>query len=209
MREVDSGLSAEAKRKKRNTMDATVTVRPTHPPSFDRISEMQTIHENSADDFDVQRPSMTPTSYPMYPGLQSHSADAGQTGPSIPAVLNRPRKLSGSTTGTMSSMHSSESILSETRNSPWTSRATSFDSMEMNGWRPSWRPTPSTARKGPAQPDEIFAALPGEVLELILAKLKQLHIGRGGDSCTTCWMRDLCNVCLSSRKWLKYARCAL
>lgn len=52
-------------------------------------------------------------------------------------------------------------------------------------------------------------ALPGEVLEVILEMLKQLHLERGSESCATCWMRDVSNVALCSRKWYKAARLAL
>jgi hypothetical protein len=51
--------------------------------------------------------------------------------------------------------------------------------------------------------------MPGEVLELILWELRQLHLRQGSDSCETCWMRDCCSVSLSARKFLKYAREAL
>lgn len=60
-----------------------------------------------------------------------------------------------------------------------------------------------------AKPGELFAALPGEVLELILAELHKLHLKPGSNSCETCWMRDCCSVALSARKFLKYAREAL
>lgn len=60
-----------------------------------------------------------------------------------------------------------------------------------------------------AQPGEQFAALPGEVLELILEELRRLHFQPGSISCATCWMRDCCSVAVSARKFLKYAREAL
>ncbi|KAH8893843.1 hypothetical protein GQ53DRAFT_611629, partial [Thozetella sp. PMI_491] len=59
------------------------------------------------------------------------------------------------------------------------------------------------------KPGELFAELPGEVLELILEHLKRLHLSPGSTSCATCWMRDCCSVALAARKWLKYARVAL
>jgi len=60
-----------------------------------------------------------------------------------------------------------------------------------------------------AKPGEVFAALPSEVLELILVELHKLHLKPGSNSCETCWMRDCCSVALSARKFLKYAREAL
>jgi hypothetical protein len=75
----------------------------------------------------------------------------------------------------------------------------------------SWaRPAPiKPAYRRWAKPGQIFASLPGEVLELILEFLRDLHLGSGSTSCATCWMRDCCAVALSARKFLKYARVAL
>jgi hypothetical protein len=56
------------------------------------------------------------------------------------------------------------------------------------------------------RPGGQFAALPGEVLELILDELKTLHLRPGSESCSTCWMRDLCAISIASRKWSKFAR---
>ena len=73
----------------------------------------------------------------------------------------------------------------------------------------AWRgPTPIKTRRK-ARPGELFAALPAEVLELILDELRNLHFQPGSDSCATCWMRDCCAVAVSARKFLKYAREAL
>ncbi|CAK7235883.1 hypothetical protein SEUCBS140593_009430 [Sporothrix eucalyptigena] len=64
-------------------------------------------------------------------------------------------------------------------------------------------------------PGEMFAALPGEVLELILDELKKLHLAdtsaktSNHKSCATCWMRDAGNMAITARKMLKYARVAL
>lgn len=72
------------------------------------------------------------------------------------------------------------------------------------------RPSPlKKAYRPKAQPGEIFAALPGELLEMILGELKKLHLQPGSDSCATCWMRDCCSLALSARKWYKFARTAL
>ena len=60
-----------------------------------------------------------------------------------------------------------------------------------------------------SKPNEIFAALPGEVLELILDELKKLHLGKNTESCSTCWMRDLCSIMMASKKWSKFARTSL
>ncbi|KAA8636877.1 hypothetical protein SMACR_00305 [Sordaria macrospora] len=68
------------------------------------------------------------------------------------------------------------------------------------------RPKPPRRK---SKPGELFAALPGEVIELILEELQNLHFKPGTNSCATCWMRDCCNIAMSARKFLKYAREAL
>ncbi|KAK4649354.1 uncharacterized protein QC761_118130 [Podospora bellae-mahoneyi] len=73
---------------------------------------------------------------------------------------------------------------------------------------PWQKPAPIKQYRKKAQ-GELFAALPGEVLELMLEELRKLHLGQGRNSCATCWMRDCCSVALSARKCLKYAREAL
>ncbi|KAB5581048.1 hypothetical protein GE09DRAFT_1084692 [Coniochaeta sp. 2T2.1] len=84
-----------------------------------------------------------------------------------------------------------------------------FQNQNQN-WARNARPAPiKNTYKRKANPGEIFAALPGEVLELILEELKKLHLQPGSDSCATCWMRDCCSLALSARKWAKFARTAL
>lgn len=77
-------------------------------------------------------------------------------------------------------------------------------------WNRNQRPAPiKKSYRSKAKPGELFAALPGEVLELILEQLKKLHLQPGSESCATCWMRDCCSLALSARKWSKFARTAL
>jgi len=77
-------------------------------------------------------------------------------------------------------------------------------------WVRNQRPAPiKKAYRSTAKPGELFAALPGEVLELILEELKKQHLQPGSESCATCWMRDCCSIMLTSRKWSKFARAAL
>lgn len=130
-------------------------------------------------------------------------------------MLNRPRKLSSSSISTGSCVSKEESVTISPRSSSWNSSVTSFDSMEFINNRSEYTyhgPTGSVGSRlyvPQAKPNEIFAALPGEVLELILDELKKLHLRPGSESCATCWMRDLCSVTLSSRKWSKFARTSL
>jgi hypothetical protein len=128
-----------------------------------------------------------------------------------PTKLNSPRKLSNSSTN--STLYSRESVKSEiARTSSWGSK-TSFESLESGQWRavdlPYNRPEPLKKRRTFSQPNQTFDALPDEVLEVILGMLKRQHLDSASESCATCWMRDLSNICLSSRKWAKSARMAL
>ncbi|KAI5466347.1 hypothetical protein BGZ63DRAFT_376011 [Mariannaea sp. PMI_226] len=57
--------------------------------------------------------------------------------------------------------------------------------------------------------NELFSLLPSEVLSLILSYLRQFHLDPDSPSCATCWMRDMYNLLMASRKWYKTARIAL
>ncbi|KAI2617595.1 hypothetical protein GGS26DRAFT_585177 [Hypomontagnella submonticulosa] len=95
--------------------------------------------------------------------------------------------------------------------SPASSR-TSFESWNSGprrvdyGWQ---RPAPIKQYRRRRETGELFAALPEEVLGLILDRLKKLHLKSGSPSCATCMMRDLCSASLSARKLLKVAQVAL
>lgn len=58
-------------------------------------------------------------------------------------------------------------------------------------------------------PGDGFKKLPEEILIVILAELKKLHLDAGSLSCATCCMRDLNNLGLSCKKWWGAARIAL
>lgn len=64
-------------------------------------------------------------------------------------------------------------------------------------------------RYKPRVPGAGFKKLPEEILLVILAELKKLHLDPGSLSCSTCWMRDLVNLGLSCQKLWRAARCAL
>ncbi|KAK3298827.1 uncharacterized protein B0H64DRAFT_318620 [Chaetomium fimeti] len=155
--------------------------------------------------------------------------DGPLPGPERPGGYNTPRRLSnGSTSSVTSSVVSGHdsSFDGRVRAASVTSSQTSVDSYSPRGsgggpvtWQtqnggaagqnyPWQRPAPIKQRRK-AQPGELFAALPGEVLELILGELRKLHLEPGSSSCATCWMRDCCAVAVSARKFVKYAREAL
>ncbi|KAK5663794.1 hypothetical protein OQA88_4226 [Cercophora sp. LCS_1] len=170
---------------------------------------------------DIPLIAFIPTARPDYP----------YPGMEVPTLQARPRRMSTSSsvssTGSTVSW-SRESFGSRMRSPSVSTNRTSMDSMpphspgalahavpycpvhhrpQAQGY-PWQKPVPINPRRR-ARPGELFAALPGEVLEMILQELRSLHTSPGGNSCETCWMRDACSVALSGRKFLKYAREAL
>ncbi|ROT37336.1 hypothetical protein SODALDRAFT_324957 [Sodiomyces alkalinus F11] len=138
--------------------------------------------------------------------------------PSYPATLNRPRKLSMATSSTATPVSSTrDSFEIRSRSSSWSSQ-TSFQSNDSLGGYSAWRPEYAYSRPSPIRTNftpikrlsgELFAALPSEVLELILEKLQDQHMSWKSDSCTTCAMRDLCSIASTCRRWHAYATRAL
>jgi hypothetical protein len=61
----------------------------------------------------------------------------------------------------------------------------------------------------PKAPGEGFKKLPEEILLVVLAELKKLHLHAGSLSCSTCWMRDLTSLSLSCKMWRGAARATL
>ncbi|KAI0117745.1 hypothetical protein GGR51DRAFT_545717 [Nemania sp. FL0031] len=126
---------------------------------------------------------------------------------SQPTIYQRRPSSSSSVTSSIGSKDTFDAILA----SPTSSR-TSFDSWQStsrkpeNGWQ---RPGPIKQYRRRREEGELFAALPEEVLSLILQKLKESHLKPGSSSCATCMMRDLCSVAVSAKKLLKVARIAL
>ncbi|KAL2266642.1 hypothetical protein VTJ83DRAFT_5994 [Remersonia thermophila] len=146
-----------------------------------------------------------------------------------PGGYNTPRRLSHSSVSTTTSSYVSyggDSSDARTRSASFSSSQTSVEfSPTSPGHRPlstpvTWqaaaasqsypwsRPAPIKQRRK-APPGELFAALPDEVLELILENLRTLHLRPGSTSCATCWMRDCCSAALGARRLLKHAREAL
>ncbi|KAJ4405160.1 hypothetical protein N0V82_010366 [Gnomoniopsis sp. IMI 355080] len=58
------------------------------------------------------------------------------------------------------------------------------------------------------RPNELFAKLPYDVLDMIASHLRRLHLERSS-SCATCWLRDCCSIAMSNRGWLRAIRDAM
>lgn len=202
----------------------TVTVRPLHQFPLDAVPApaAHTTHHTTpqnegrmgpASSPRVSMPPATYSVYPMYPGLQTSTTNKPNYRDSAPIPLNTPRRLSNSPGMPPTMPHSRQSM--DSKASP-RGIITNIEPVESLPKIPSYSKSRhiramsvGPKRRVMRKPDEMFATLPNEVLELILEKLKQLHLGAGSISCTTCWMRDLCNVCLASQRWAPVARTAL
>ncbi|KAF4123411.1 hypothetical protein GMORB2_6112 [Geosmithia morbida] len=150
----------------------------------------------------------------------SHWATAGERVPGTPppTALNSPRKLSNGSASSVSTMFSRESARSEMQRSSSSSSKTSFDSFDSGNWKsvdfggggPRSPGACSQQYRRGSGPDGIFGGLPDAVLGLVLDHLKSLHLDDDEDgTCATCWMRDVCSISLTSRRWSKPARAAL
>ncbi|KAK2596185.1 hypothetical protein QQS21_006390 [Conoideocrella luteorostrata] len=198
-----------------------MTMRPMHPAAFEKMPDLYSIPEDGIDERKPRSPARPSTAgadtsaYPMYPGLQTPNMDRTRSSDSLPYTLNRPRKLSGTTTSPEYSLAGSRAQGPVGRRTRGLSQGNglSYDQVDPSAWKPSYMPaqTPSLLKKQKSKTmlGDICASLPGEVLEVILEMLKQLHLERGSESCATCWLRDVCNVAVCSRKWSKAARLAL
>ncbi|KAI0913193.1 hypothetical protein F4823DRAFT_622384 [Ustulina deusta] len=123
------------------------------------------------------------------------------------AIYQRRPSSSSSVMSSVGSNDTFDAILA----SPASSR-TSFESWQSTSRKPDYgwqRPSPIKQFRRRREEGELFAALPVEVLSLILQRLKESHLKSGSSSCTTCMMRDLCSVAVSAKKLLKVVRLAL
>ncbi|KAL1836456.1 hypothetical protein VTJ49DRAFT_5131 [Mycothermus thermophilus] len=209
----------------RPPLDGPLTRLPTQDPEPASSRTRRPITNMQAVSSFPPGPDHAPVGHPMPMGYTDGS------GPGMkrhPGGYNTPRRLSHSSVSTSTSSYVSygDSFDSRTRTASFSSSQTSVEfSPTSPGFRPvsapvTWqtagasqnypwsRPVPIKQRRR-APPGELFAALPGEVLELILEDLRKLHLQPGSTSCATCWMRDCCSVAVSSRRFLKYAREAL
>ncbi|OAA81777.1 hypothetical protein LEL_01322 [Akanthomyces lecanii RCEF 1005] len=143
-----------------------------------------------------------------------------------PKALNRPRKISTSHARDSSSA-SARSSSSETSQQQQQGMYSTTQQQQLYQQQQQYRtqyqsptsaasPTSTVPRAKRKQslgraPDELFGTLPGEVLEVILECLKELHLDprSTATSCATCWTRDLCSLSLASRAWSRSARLSL
>ncbi|TQV98462.1 F-box domain-containing protein [Cordyceps javanica] len=167
--------------------------------------------------------------YPMYSGLQTAPSNTGgmpnttttvttamsRRGQHETRSLNRPRKISASyeRTGSSASARSPYEAHQQRRYQ----QQQQYHQQQQQYIAPYQSPTsgspvslmPRIEQRLSPEPDELFGTLPGEVLEVVLEWLKELHLDPESTSCATCWARDLCSLSLASRKWSEVARLSL
>ncbi|KAG6203687.1 hypothetical protein E4U35_004095 [Claviceps purpurea] len=157
---------------------------------------------------------------PMYPGLQTPKMDRTPSRDSL-FLDPRPRHLSV----TRSDYARPRKSLQVQEPPVRFRKRTSSRDCRLSGYFPVDSPYPPLGRMSyvPIRTPPILknhrnsrpplgdqcSALPGEVLDVILGMLKEIHLDQWSEGCATCWMRDVSSVALSSRKWYKAARLAL
>ncbi|KGQ09465.1 hypothetical protein BBAD15_g5164 [Beauveria bassiana D1-5] len=130
-----------------------------------------------------------------------------------PRSLNRPRKISTSYSRRDSSSSSPRCPSYETSQQyriQYQSPTSSSPPLSILP-RPPQQQQQNKKKPPPSeQPNALFGTLPGEVLQVVLEWLQSVHLDSStSTSCATCWARDLCSLCLASRKWSEVARLAL
>lgn len=175
-------------------------------------SEIYALHNDPSADsaagmvrstYDAMGPAYAQRASKMAPAMMGNYA---QIDPQT-AIYQRRSSSSSSVTSSIGSKDTFDAILASPASS-----TTSFESWQSTSRKPDhgWqRPAPIKQYRRRRDEGELFAALPEEVLSLILQRLKESHLKPGSASCTTCMMRDLCAVAVSAKKLLKVARVAL
>jgi hypothetical protein len=215
--QVDSGAFKEPH--KMYSTGPTVTVKHIHPHQYQADNTLYSIDEQAQDHLPQQAypEAVRPISnYPMYSGLQTAPPNVIYQTPR--RVLNQPRKLAGFANAN-DTMTSNPNPMYAVRELPSLDMRINTQSHYINDFSHVSSPVsphsprryqrPELLKRTRPTPDERFQAIPGEILRIILSRLKSLHLGPGSDSCATCWMRDVCSLSLTSRKWSKHARVAL
>ncbi|KAG6079791.1 hypothetical protein E4U16_000809 [Claviceps sp. LM84 group G4] len=157
---------------------------------------------------------------PMYPGLQTPKTDRTPSRDSL-FLDPRPRHLSV----TRSDYARPRNSLQVQEPPVRFCKRTSSQGCHLSGYFPVDSPYPPLGRMSyvPIRTPPILknhrnsraplggqcGALPGEVLDVVLEMLKEIHLDQGSEGCATCWIRDVSSVALCSRKWYKAARLAL
>ncbi|KAB2577132.1 uncharacterized protein LTHEOB_362 [Lasiodiplodia theobromae] len=201
--------------------------RPSHSPQ-DTLSVQKTPYGHPYDIYDTARPCVIDEED------ESHAYDTDDAAPSVNIprfsskdAADRARKRSSLppalSSATTSIYRTANSIISQrttvSKLPAGMTVRTQFESapaFEKAPWEMPERPLsmfsiPSgglrfhSKTKSVMQP-RIFQILPREVYACILQQLEVLHFGNDAQSCTTCYLRDLYNLALTSRAWDKAAR---
>ncbi len=210
------------------TQQQQQTVEPTTPLGRVIPRRLSTITRSPLPPLNTSLPPPL-AAYPMYPGLQttpsrSSSMSSTTTVSTIgsrrgqePKPLNRPRKISTSHAHGSASASARSSYESQQQQGMYSTAQQQQLYQQQQQYRAQYQ-SPTSAGSPRAQPpqklsrapNELFGTLPGEVLEIVLEWLKELHLDPAtSTSCATCWTRDLCSLSLASRTWSAVARLSL
>ncbi|KAI0489652.1 hypothetical protein F4859DRAFT_523579 [Xylaria cf. heliscus] len=177
--------------------------RPANHPEVYNSSSADSAAGMVRSTYDAMGPAYAQRASKMAPAMAGNYA---QIDPQT-TIYQRRSSSSSSVTSSVVSKDTFDAILASPASS-----TTSFDSWQTTSRKPDhgWqRPAPIKQYRRRREEGELFAALPDEILNLILQRLKESHLKPGSTSCTTCMMRDLCSIAMSAKRLLKLARVAL
>lgn len=197
-------------------MSSTVTMRPVHIAPLGVMPERLYMIPEHPDV--TYRPGMRPSTaplrstpmYPAYPRPQTPSSGRREPAGSMamPVALKRPKKLSRASGSSHSTTENPNLATNNPQQAGAANKGPESSGLRAGYWQ-SARDAPAKDVRTRAKPDATLASLPGEILEVVLKMLKEMHLGGSSDSCATCWMRDLCSLSLCSPDLSRAARRAL
>jgi hypothetical protein len=136
----------------------------------------------------------------------------------VPSAKRRPAKLQRASTSSNSSVATNGSISSSGTHTSAGSYSTNASSVYANG---SWNlaglhlPLSESQRSSstisqrysrPPTGSKAIDRLPQEVMDNVVAQLRAIHHSPRMASCTTCYLRDLHAMCMTSKTWRRAAR---
>ncbi|KAL1389670.1 hypothetical protein HDK64DRAFT_336722 [Phyllosticta capitalensis] len=135
---------------------------------------------------------------------QRHSRTASLSRPFSRGPHFRQRESSVSRTGSVSS--TARGVLKIERSMSVRTQKTSSETTQPSRPHSARSDLSSMSKAVSARQPPIFRQLSKEIYACIMRQLEVLHFGKGANSCTACYLRDLHSVSLTSRVWDKASR---
>ena len=202
-----------------DSMGPVVSVRPVLPSTLRTVQELPPVEAPCDEDFSIlaeKRAAWSPMprdpgpTYTLFSTQPTKTVDMSSQASRNTSMNGGLRSSTVSSVGVSSAQDGEKPMRDSTL--ALRERHLSFESFESSSWRPNYRQRRSALSvpfvpRSKRQVD--FAALPDQVLDLILDELKHSHLDESSGSCATCWMRDACSMCLCCREWRRCSQAAL